>query len=218
MNTQAARACLFDMDGTLLDSSRSFDRIWGRWAQRNGVDYTTAAAAMRGGRAVDIVRRFVPSCREPEQEAHRLEQEELRDLDDVTAISGAKEFLAKLPKERWTIVTSAISTLAFARLAAAGLPVPATLVAAEDVSEGKPSPAGYRLAASRLGYEPQECVIFEDAMPGIQAATAAGARVIIVASQNPQTPLSFRTNMYPAIRSYDEVNVRVTAGGLILHW
>ena len=206
------------MVGALLDSSRSFDRIWGRWARRNGVDYAKAASAMHGGRAVDIVRRFAPSCREPEREAQSIEQEELRDLDDVTMIAGAKEFLAKLPKERWTIVTSAIRKLAYARLAAAGLPTPATLVAAEDVSEGKPSPAGYRLAASRLGCEPQECVIFEDAMTGIQAAAAAGARVIVVASRRPQTPESFRPNMHPAIRSYDDVKVSATVDGLILRW
>jgi sugar-phosphatase len=218
MNTQAARACLFDMDGTLLDSSRNFDRILGRWAQRNGVDYAKAAAAMHGGRAVDIVRRFAPSCCEPEREAERIEQEELRDLEDVTAIAGAKEFLTKLPKERWTIVTSAMRRVAYARLGAAGLPTPATLVAAEDVSEGKPSPAGYRLAASRLGCEPKECVIFEDAITGIQAATAAGARVIVVAPQHPQTPEPFRLGVHSAICSYDEVDVRATIDGLILRW
>lgn len=206
------------MDGTLLDSSRSFDRIWSRWAQRNGVDYAKAAAAMHGARALDIIRRLTPSCRDPEQEAQKIAQEELRDLDGITAIAGAKEFLAKLPKERWTIVTSAIRELAYARLAAAGLPTPATLVAAEDVSEGKPSPVGYRLAASRLGCESQECMIFEDATTGIQAATAAGARVIIVASGHPQRPESFRPSAHPAIRSYDEVNVSATIDGLILRW
>jgi hypothetical protein len=74
------------------------------------------------------------------------------------------------------------------------------------------------LAANRLGCEARECVIFEDAMMGIQAATAAGARVIVVASRHLQTPESFRPNAHPTIRSYDEVDVSATVDGLILRW
>jgi sugar-phosphatase len=218
MTTQAVRACLFDLDGTLLDSHKAFDRIWGQWAHRNGVDYAKAAAAMYGSRAVDMVRRFAPTCGDPEREAHVLEQLELTDLADITAIAGAKRFLAKLPEGRWTIVTSASRKLARARLAAAGLPIPDTLVAAEDISEGKPSPAGYRLAARRLGREPRECMIFEDAMTAIEAATAAGGQLIVVAPGDPRAPESSLPNVRPTIRSYDELDVSVTVDGLILRW
>jgi beta-phosphoglucomutase-like phosphatase (HAD superfamily) len=48
MTAQTVRVCLFDMDGTLLDSHKAFDRTWSRWAQGNGVDYAEAAAAMHG--------------------------------------------------------------------------------------------------------------------------------------------------------------------------
>lgn len=218
MAVEAAAAFLFDMDGTLVDSQRSFDRIWGRWSQRNGVDYAVAAASMRGGRAVDIVRRFAPFCPDPVREARSVEQEELTDLDDTTAIAGAKNFLAKLPDARWAIATSAIRELARARLRAAGLPIPGTLVAGEDVTEGKPSPAGYRLAARRLGCEPRDCIVFEDAMAGVEAAEAAGARVIVIASRHSQETEALSRSGRPMIVSYDELTVNVASDGLVLRW
>jgi hypothetical protein len=114
VNSHKIRACLFDMDGTFLDSSKSFDRIWGRWAERNGVSYAKVAAAIHGARAVDIIKRILPSCGDPEAEAQAIVEEELTDLADIAAISGAKEFLAKLPERQWTIVTSASRQLACA--------------------------------------------------------------------------------------------------------
>ena len=218
MGAVTAAALLFDMDGTLLDSQRSFDRIWGRWSQRNGVDYTMAAALMRGGRALDIVRRFAPFCPDPKREARSVELEELTDLDDTTAIAGAKQFLAKLPHARWTIVTSAIGELARARLAAAGLPIPDTLIAAEDVAVGKPSPAGYLMAARRLGCEPKDCIVFEDTLSGVEAAEAAGARVVIVAAEPSRASETLSLSGRPRITSYDELSLSVGGDGLTLRW
>ena len=61
---------------------------------------------------------------------------------------------------------------------AATMPVPALLVTADDVVNGKPAPDGYRLAAQRLGVDPSSCLVFEDAPPGIAAGQAAGCRVV----------------------------------------
>jgi sugar-phosphatase len=72
----------------------------------------------------------------------------------IEAIVGAAAFLASLPRERWAIVTSAPRLLAEARIAAAGLPMPAVLVAAEDVERGKPAPDPFLLGARKLGVAP----------------------------------------------------------------
>jgi sugar-phosphatase len=58
------------------------------------------------------------------------------------------------------------------------LPTPTVLVVAEDVKNGKPAPDGYELGAHRLGCDPRECLVFEDAPAGLAAGRAAGARVI----------------------------------------
>ncbi|TIM80622.1 MAG: HAD family hydrolase, partial [Mesorhizobium sp.] len=82
---------------------------------------------------------------EPMREADALLQAEAADIDGIHPIAGAAAFLASLPPERWAIVTSAPRELALLRIAAAGIPLPAILVAAEDVSHGKPAPDCFQL-------------------------------------------------------------------------
>jgi sugar-phosphatase len=72
--------------------------------------------------------------------------------------------------------------LATARLRFCGLPVPKILVTADDVANGKPHPEPYLKGAQRLGFEPAECLVIEDAPAGIQSARAGGMKVIGIAS------------------------------------
>ena len=64
--------------------------------------------------------------------------------------------------------------------ATTGIPgAAALLVAAEDVDRGKPAPDPYLRAARLLGRDPRDCVVFEDSAPGIRAARAAGAGLVV---------------------------------------
>jgi sugar-phosphatase len=63
-----------------------------------------------------------------------------------------------------------------------GLPIPDVLVTSEDVTNGKPDPAGFLLAAKQLGREPSRMIVFEDTRSGFAAGEAAGARVIAIAT------------------------------------
>lgn len=173
-------AILFDMDGTLLSSIEAAERVWTRWAAQFGVDAKTFLHDIHGRRAVDSVRRLNIPGVDPEAEAEAITLAEIEDVEGVRAIAGAREFVAMLPKERWAIVTSAPRALAVRRLAAAGLPAPPVFIAAEDIPRGKPDPACYQLAASRLGWSADDCLVFEDAPAGIRAGEAAGAAVIVI--------------------------------------
>ncbi|MNY26653.1 Fructose-1-phosphate phosphatase YqaB [compost metagenome] len=87
------------------------------------------------------------------------------------------------------------------------------MITAEDVTVGKPDPAGYKLAARRLGVEPEQCLVFEDATVGILAAEAAGADLMIVTATHEQ-PIE---TLHATLASYESVRVRVDAAGLRLH-
>ena len=104
----------------------------------------------------------------------------LSDASSIEAIEGVAAFLDSLPPQRWAIVTSAPRALAEARIVAAGLPLPAVLVAAEDVQRGKPAPDPFLLGAQKLGVYPEHCLVFEDTLAGLQAAEAAGMDSIVV--------------------------------------
>jgi HAD superfamily hydrolase (TIGR01509 family) len=94
----------------------------------------------------------------------------------VIAAPGAAELVATLDRWHlpWAVVTSADRRLAEARLGVAGIE-PAVLVTADDVTNGKPDPEGYLIAAGRLGVSPSDCLVVEDSEPGIAAGRAAGA-------------------------------------------
>ncbi|WP_339521705.1 HAD-IA family hydrolase [Pseudomonas sp. EL_65y_Pfl2_R96] len=199
------RAFLFDMDGTVLNSIAAAERIWTIWALRHGVDVETFLPTIHGVRAIDTINRLALPGVDAEAEAAWITEAEIDDVEGVVEVSGAASFLKSLPANQWAIVTSAPRALALRRMAAAGIPEPGVMVTAEDVSAGKPDPAGYRLAARRLQVEPAECLIFEDAAVGIRAGEAAGANVMVITATHVhplQTP-------HATLASYDVVEARV---------
>jgi mannitol-1-/sugar-/sorbitol-6-phosphatase len=178
-------AFLFDMDGTLLDSSRVIERVWRDWARRHGVDAEALLAVSHGVQCHDTMRRFGPPGLDVDAEADAFHATELADTEGVVAIAGAQAFVAALAPHLWAVVTSAPRELARVRLRAAGLPIPDILIAAEDVRRGKPDPEGFLKAAALLNVPIGDCLAFEDSPAGVAAAKAAGAHVAIVGDRAP---------------------------------
>ncbi|RUY23463.1 HAD family hydrolase, partial [Mesorhizobium sp. M7A.F.Ca.US.001.04.2.1] len=131
-------AFLFDMDGTLINSIASAERVWSDWARRQGLDVAAFLPTIHGVRAIETITGLALPGVDPAHEADLLLKAEAADLEGIIQIAGAVAFLDSLPPERWAIVTSAPRELALLRMKAAGIPVPAVIVAAEDVSRGKP--------------------------------------------------------------------------------
>ncbi|TIY01894.1 MAG: HAD family hydrolase [Mesorhizobium sp.] len=199
-------AFLFDMDGTVVNSIAAAERVWADWARRQGLDVAAFLPTIHGVRAIETIARLALPGVEPMREADALLQAEAADIDGIHPIAGAAAFLASLPPERWAIVTSAPRELALLRIAAAGIPLPAILVAAEDVSHGKPAPDCFQ-----LGVDARDCLVFEDVPAGISAAEAAGAAVVVISAthQHPlQTP-------HAAIAGYDAIGIAVDDRGWI---
>lgn len=173
-------AVLFDLDGTLVDSTASVHRNWQRIATLLGRDGEDLVGALQGIPGSQVLRIIEPEL--PDERVHELNQilieGEIDDTADVVATKGAAELIAAIPGPRWGIVTSAPLRLATARLAAAGLPMPRTLVTADDVAIGKPDPAPFRLGAERIGHPAARCLAIEDAPAGIASATRAGCHTV----------------------------------------
>ncbi|MDY7548456.1 HAD family hydrolase [Glaciimonas sp. Gout2] len=205
-------AFLFDMDGTLLNSIAAAERIWRAWAIRHGLDVDAFLPTIHGARAIDTITRLSIPGMNSEREAFGITQAEIADVEGIIEISGAVKFLRSLPSEKWAIVTSAPLALAIQRLKAAGVPVPAVMVTADDVANGKPNPACYLLAAAKLGVDVADCLIFEDADVGILAGEASGARVIVVTS----THVHPMDTPHASIGNYDTIIAKVDDEGFIV--
>jgi len=202
-------AFLFDMDGTVINSIAAAERVWTEWAQRQGLDVATFLPTIHGVRAIETIGRLNLPGVDPAHEADALLKAEAADLDGIHPIAGAVAFLESLPPERWAIATSAPRELALLRMQAAGIPVPDVIVAAEDVTRGKPAPDCFRLAAERLGVDTSDCLVFEDAPAGIAAAEAAGTSVMIISATHGH-PLP---TPHAAIASYDGLGITVDDRG-----
>jgi sugar-phosphatase len=95
-------------------------------------------------------------------------------------------------------------------LTMAGLPVPRVLITAELTPRGKPDPAGYRLAAERLGVDPADCVAIEDSPGGIRAARGAGMITIGVTNTSEPHELG---HAHALISSLADLEVRLKPSG-----
>jgi HAD superfamily hydrolase (TIGR01509 family) len=175
------QAMLFDMDGTLVDSDAAVERAWLRWGREHGIDAATVLAGIIMGSPADhTVARLRPDLAGAEfrRAVERQLAVQYDDLADIAPTTGALELLTTLDRLGlpWAVVTSADAVLAAARLGVAGIEAP-LVITVDDIRAGKPDPEGYLLAARRLGVDPADCLVVEDAEPGVVAGRAAGARV-----------------------------------------
>ena len=210
--TRTYAAFLFDMDGTILTSIASAERTWTKWAIAHGLDAATFVPTIHGVQSVETVRRLGLPGVDPVAEAAAITAAEMEDVGDIAPIAGAAAFLASLPPERWTIVTSAPRALAEVRLKAAGLPIPATMIAADDIPNGKPAPDCFLVAAERLGVAAGDCLVFEDAAAGITAGEAAGADVLVITATHSHGV----ETAHPTVVDYIRLSVAVREDGLIV--
>jgi len=181
---RAFAAVLFDLDGTLIDSTPAVERSWLRWAREFDVPLT-GFGTWHGIPAAQIVAKFLPEDQWGAG-ARRIEQIETEDVEGIVPLPGAAAALAALAgRGRSAIATSCVWDLAQARLRATGLVPPEVLVTADMVKVGKPDPAPYLLAAERLGVKASDCLVVEDAPAGLTSGKEAGAlRLAVTTTQS----------------------------------
>ncbi|TDD90682.1 HAD family hydrolase [Actinomadura darangshiensis] len=203
-------AVLFDVDGTLVDSTPLVERAAREWAAAYGIDPDEFLSDAHGRRTSDRVADFLPAGQVREATQH-LDALEAARTDGITALPGAVELLAHMNGLPHAFVTSMDRAQLKVRTDVAGVPLPPTVVTAEDVEDGKPDPSGYLQAARRLGVDPSACVVIEDAPAGIAAGRAAGATVVAVVTSH---PLESLTAAHHTVENL--TRVRTTQAGLHL--
>jgi HAD superfamily hydrolase (TIGR01509 family) len=188
------QAVLFDMDGTIVDTEPYWiaaeyelvESFGGRWTQQLALSLVgnalPASAQIIRAHGVDM---------QPEAIVERLLDEVVRECERVIPWRpGAQRLLAALGGAGIPCGLVTMSYLRLAETITKALPAGtfATLVTGDQVSDGKPHPEAYLLAAERLGAEPARCVAIEDSPTGIAAAEAAGCVVVAVPHHVPIEP------------------------------
>ncbi|MBV9226521.1 MAG: HAD-IA family hydrolase [Acidobacteriaceae bacterium] len=195
MNT--ARAVLWDMDGTLVDSEELHWLSWRETMVAVGIPITYEQFLASFGKRNDSV---LAGWLGPAATSERIEK--ISDLKDalfrdlvrangISALPGVPSWVNRLHREGWlqAIGSSAPRRNIEVVLEALGLMERfGSIVSAEDVKRGKPDPEVYITAASRVGAPSQRCIVVEDAVAGIEAAHSAGMRSIGVSHHGKNLP------------------------------
>ena len=175
------RALLVDLDGTLLDTTAAVEASWTRAGTDLGIPLDQLRPLMHGVPGGQVLARLRP------------------DLPVEEWLSGAAELVAALNGLPWAVVTSGTRDIAAASMGKVGMAAPPVMVTADDVSQGKPHPEPFLLAARQLQVEPADCVALEDSPAGITAAREAGMRVIAVTTTYPVEQLAHASLVLPQL-------------------
>lgn len=194
-----ARGILFDMDGVLCDSEPLIAEAACRmFAERHGVGVTAADFHPFVGTGEDrylggVAEKYGVTLRKPDDKARVYEIYLELIPGRLRPLPGVIEFIAAARAAGWrlAVATSADRIKMEGNLREIGLPAAMfdAVVTGEDIEHKKPAPDIFRLAARRIGAPPGRCVVIEDAVSGVTAAKAAGARCLGLTGSYPADEL-----------------------------
>lgn len=183
------KAALFDLDGVLIDTEALYDLFWGDIAREYLPDHPEMVRAIKGTTLVDTFSTWFSGDRE------QLRPEIVRRLDAFEAqmpllpVKGARAYVAALKAQGVPIAVVTSSNRA--KMSNVYRQYPHftetfdAILTSEDFKASKPDPDCYLKAAARLGFLPEECIVFEDSVKGLQAARSAGTKVVGLATTVP---------------------------------
>ena len=175
-------ACLFDLDGVLVDSERIYTKIWEAIEKQWPTGIENFAYKIKGTTLEDILERHFP---EDAREDITKELLRLEGMMIYGPMPGAIEFIDALKAKG--IPVALVTSSNGLKMNHLWHDMPGfkekfdVIITGDEVSNSKPDPEGYLAAAKALGVDPKRCAVFEDSLQGVKAGNAAGAFVIGVA-------------------------------------
>lgn len=206
MASSSGHAVIWDMDGVILDSATQHWQAWQRLAAETNTVFTEADFRKTfGQRNADIIPRYWRIQQHSDIQRWADRKEEIyRELlrADARPLPGALDVLTALHVAGWKQALGSSAPLANIELILELLNLANLLdavVSGEEAPMGKPAPDIFLAAARALGIAPLHCVVIEDAVAGVQAARAAGMRVIAVTNGHPNRELEIADLVTPAL-------------------
>ncbi|WP_029901813.1 HAD family phosphatase [Prevotella sp. 10(H)] len=188
---------LFDFDGVITNTEPLYDTFFDGIGEKYNLGYKSFAAMVKGVTMPNIVEKYLSHLSANDLESIINETEEFEKQMDFPPIAGALEFIDYLKKNNYKIglVTSSQDfkmKIALDELNLTG--VFDTEVTADRITQGKPDPMCYLLAAKDLNVSPDECIVFEDSFFGIQSGLDAGMKVVGLSTTNSDADLRKMVN------------------------
>ncbi len=206
-------ALIFDMDGTMIDSMPYHGKSWMAFAQNHRINIDVADLLRRttGRTGAECMQELFGRAIEPTEVAALIAEKEgiYRDLfsPEFREVSGFKAFseLAVAQRLKFGIGTAGDRhniEFAFSHLQMSLNPD--AVVGGDEGFAGKPDPAIFLEVARRLNVKPENCIVFEDAPFGIEAARRAGMRAVAILSSHSAHELA-GSHVIASARNFDEL-------------
>ena len=197
MSGSRLEAAIWDMDGVIADTAPYHFGAWREIFKKRGVNYSEEHFKRNFGQINDTIIRkiFGGDISASEVDAIIDEKEEnfrQRVRQNIRPLPGAIELIRLLKEHGIKIAMASSATVENIQLISRGLGIDSyfqAIVWGREVTEGKPSPLGFLLAAQKLGVEPRNCVVFEDAIAGVTAAKRAGMKCLAVTNTHSRESL-----------------------------
>ncbi|MDR0872459.1 MAG: HAD family phosphatase [Prevotellaceae bacterium] len=201
------KAILFDFDGVIADTEPQYDFYFNRLGEEYGLG-NNFAAKVKGVTLPNMLEKYFSALSENVKQKITADTLLFEKNMDFRFIRGAQEFIDYLKTTdcKTALVTSSPQGKMDIALEKMGLSFD-TIVTATQITQGKPHPMCYLLAAENLGVSPNDCVVFEDSIAGIQSGKAAGAKVVALATTLPaETLKNYAENIIPDFGDLELIN------------
>ncbi len=192
-----AKAVIWDMDGVIADTAFYHLKAWQEVFQKRGVTFTEEDFRYNFGQRNDsIIRNALgEETSQDEIDAIASEKEEnfrQRVRHNLKPLPGAIKLITSLTKHGFKMALASSAPMENIQLVIGGLGIKNSfqaIVSGREVTDGKPSPQGFLLAAKKLGVEPENCIVIEDAVAGVAAAKRAGMHCLAITNTHPKMSL-----------------------------
>jgi len=193
-----AKAVIWDMDGVIADTAPYHFSAWQEVFRKRGVKFTEEDFRHNFGLRNDTIIRNTLGEQIAQGEIDSIAREKEETFrrvigQKIKPLPGAVELLQSLRKHGFKMAIASSTPMENIRLVTESLGIDnyfQSIVTGRDVTEGKPSPQGFLLAAQRLGIEPKNCIVIEDAVAGVAAAKRAGMRCLAITNTHPRQSLT----------------------------
>jgi beta-phosphoglucomutase family hydrolase len=197
MSKARLEAVLWDMDGVIADTADYHYNAWREVLGERGVTFSKADFMKLFGRRHDTIIKFALGDKIPPEELNKISERKQaiyrRNVSqNIVPEPGALALIKSLNRNhiKTAIASSAVPKNIDVILQGLGIEKDfQAIVPGTEVAEGKPSPQVFLLAAKKLGVQPANCVVIEDAIAGVAAAKRAGMKCIAVTNSHPRQSL-----------------------------
>lgn len=205
---------LFDFDGVIVNTEPQYDIYMDALGERHNLGIENFALQVKGTTTSNFMKKYFNHLTEEEQEELKKELEDFEQQMDFPLIDGITDFIAYLKENNYKLglVTSSADEKMERALRLLNMDDTFDIkVTSSRITEGKPDPMCYLLAAKDLGSSINECIVFEDSFHGIQAGKNAGMKVVGVSSTISKEKLKEKVNH--VIPDFSDLNYLVSILG-----